>query len=54
MIWTQYVNIEYEESELSVYVHISVLNLREGATYEEVGNYRRAFQSSGVARVAAR
>ena len=32
----------------------SVLKLREGATYEEGGNYRRAFESSGVARVVAR
>ena len=28
--------------------------MREGATYEAGGNYRRAFQSSGVGRVADR
>ena len=35
-------------------MRISVLNLGEGATYEEGGNYGRAFGNSGVARVAVR
>ena len=35
-------------------IQISVFKMREGATYEAGGNYRRAFQSSGVARVADR
>ena len=36
------------------WVRTSVLKLREGATYEEGGNYGRAFGNSGVARVAVR
>ena len=36
------------------WVRTSVLKLREGATYEEGGNYARAFENSGVARVVAR
>ena len=35
-------------------VNTSVFKMREGATYEAGGNYRRAFQSFGVARVADR
>ena len=33
-------------------IDTSVFNLGEGVTYEEGGNYGRAFVNSGVARVA--